>query len=122
MSSVRANSIVKTTGLDNVGIVSEPLGLTKGTMISVEIALTEDIPMGHKVALEDIAKGNPVIRYGQVIGYANKNILQGSWLNETNIEMPQPPALEDIPYQKTRATGLPPLTGYTFQGYRNADG
>ena len=122
MSNRSANTIVKTTGIDNVGIVSEPLGLTKGTTISGGIALTEDIPMGHKVALEDIAIGRPVIRYGQVIGYANKDILQGSWLNETNIEMPQPPALEDIPYQQTAAAGIEPLTGYTFQGYRNADG
>lgn len=122
MSDHSVNTIVKTTAADNVGIVSNPRGLTKGAIVSEGIALTEDIWMGHKVALEDMPKGNPVVRYGQIIGYTNTDVLKGSWLNETNIEMPQPPDLKDIAYKKHKAPDVAPLTGYTFQGYRNADG
>ena len=115
-------TLIKTTPDDNVGIVCNPQGLSKGTVVTDGIILTENIPMGHKVALQDIAQGGTVIRYGQVIGYANTAISKGSWVNETNIEMPQPPSLEDIVYRKAPQPSPAPLTGYTFQGYRNADG
>ncbi len=117
-----ASTIVKTTALDNVGIVSNPSGLPKGTIVPGGIVLTEDIPMGHKVALEDMPDGSPVIRYGQIIGYTNTNMAKGSWLNETNIETPLPPELKEISYNKSVAPVPAPLTGYTFQGFRNADG
>lgn len=108
--------------MDNVGIVPHAMGLSKGAVVLKDIVLTEDVPMGHKVALQDMSAGTPVIRYGQTIGFTNTDVSKGSWLNESNIEMPQPPELKDIPYQKPKATGTMPLTGYTFQGYRNADG
>ena len=122
MSNNSATTIIKTTALDNVGIVCNPLGLTKGAIVSGAIVLTEDIPMGHKLALEDLPKGNPVIRYGQIIGHTNTDITKGSWINETNIEMPLPPELKDISYKKAAAPTPAPLTDYTFRGFRNADG
>ncbi|MEO5999676.1 MAG: galactarate dehydratase [Chitinophagaceae bacterium] len=122
MSYDSSNTIIKTTALDNVGIVCNTLGLRKGTIVPGSIIVTEDIPMGHKVALEDMPAGTPVIRYGQVIGYTISDKMKGSWINETNIETPQPPELKDIPYFKAPAPDSVPLTGYTFQGFRNADG
>ena len=122
MSDPSANTIIKTAPIDNVGIVSSPLGLTKGTTVMGGIVLTEDIPAAHKVAMQDMVKGTPVIRYGQVIGYTNTDVLKGSWLNETNIEIPLPPDLKDITYKQDIIADASPLTGYTFQGYRNADG
>ena len=122
MSDHSTGAIVKTTDLDNVGIVSNPFGLQKGSMVLGGIVLTDDVPMGHKVALQDMPKGSPVIRYGQVIGYTSTDIVKGSWLNETNIEMPQAPALGEIPYKEATPSAAAPITGYTFQGFRNADG
>lgn len=116
------SKIVKTAPADNVGIVSQATGLPKGTVVFDGIELIEEIPMGHKVALEDMPKGSSVIRYGQVIGYTNSDVAKGSWLNEINIDMPQPPELQDIPYKKPTTTDATPLEGYTFQGFRNADG
>ena len=122
MSTKTSNTIVKTAPQDNVAIVSNPTGLTKGTFVSEDIALTEDIPMGHKVALEEMDTGSAVIRYGQIIGFAKTPVSKGGWVNENNIEMPSPPALKDISYIKPGETAAAPLTGYTFQGFRNADG
>ena len=116
------NTIVKTTPTDNVGIVSHPFGLAKGATILDEIIVLQDIPMGHKVALETIPKDHAVIRYGQIIGFANADILRGCWVNETNITMPYPPDLKDIVFEKREETAIKPLEGYTFQGFRNADG
>jgi galactarate dehydratase len=116
------HTIIKTSPQDNVGIIPYPGGLAKGAVVSGNVILSEDIPMGHKVALQDMPNGTAVIRYGQVIGYTSTDIPKGGWLNETNIIMPEPPELENIIYKKTGTSSQEPLTGYTFQGFRNANG
>ena len=88
MSDQTIYKIIQTAPQDNVGIIPHPGGLTKGTIVSEDLVLAEDIPMGHKAALVDMPKGSAVIRYGQVIGYTNTDVVKGSWLNEINITMP----------------------------------
>ncbi|MEA5460935.1 galactarate dehydratase [Arcicella sp. LKC2W] len=116
------NIVIKTTPNDNVAIVANPTGLKRGAIVLDGIELIEDVPMGHKVALQTLQEGDAVIRYNQVIGYANRIIEQGSWINESNISLPQPPNLEDIPYEKPTIPPIELLEGFTFQGYKNADG
>jgi len=116
------NIVIQTTPKDNVGIVASPSGLKKGAVVSGGIVLQEDIPMAHKVALTAFEKGDPIIRYGQPIGYANTSIEKGCWVNESNINLPRPPDLNELPYKKSTAPAIEPLEGYTFQGYKNADG
>lgn len=116
------NIVIQTTPQDNVGIVANPSGLKKGTVVSGGIILQEDIPMGHKVALTPLQKDDAIIRYGQTIGYANRAIEKGNWVNERNINLPQPPDLNEISYVKKTAPVIAPLEGYSFQGYKNADG
>ncbi|MBL7740847.1 MAG: galactarate dehydratase [Chitinophagaceae bacterium] len=122
MSNNPVHTIIKTAPQDNVGIIPYPGGLAKGAFVSGDVILTEDIPMGHKVALQDMPNGTAVIRYGQVIGYTSMDITKGSWLNETNIIMPQPPELENIICKKHDSLPQESLSGYTFQGFRNASG
>lgn len=80
------------------------------------------IPQGHKVALIDIKQDEAVRRYNVIIGYAKEDIKAGSWIHETRLRLPEPPALEHLPM----ATAIPPvepaLEGYTFEGFRNPDG
>jgi galactarate dehydratase len=57
-----------------------------------------------------------------VIGYALKNLPKGSWINEHVIRMPSPPGLEGLPIATIKPPEMPPLEGFTFEGYRNADG
>jgi altronate hydrolase len=52
---------------------------------NILFALKEDIPYGHKFALEDIKKGNPVFKYGQTIGVASRDILQGEHVHADEI-------------------------------------
>jgi galactarate dehydratase len=107
---------------DNVAIVVNSGGLPAGTRFPDGLTLREHVPQGHKVNLTDLAEGEPVVRYGQVIGTAAAPILRGSWIAESRVRMPAPPSLDDLPL----ATKVPPpgekLEGYTFEGYRNADG
>ena len=122
MTITTENTVIQTTPSDNVGIVCNAFGLKKGALILDNIALIEDIPMGHKVALSAINRDDAVIRYGQVIGYANKNIQKGEWINENKLELPQPPDLKDMLLPEAKDVDIKPLMGYTFQGYKNADG
>lgn len=44
------------------------------------------IKAGHKFALQDIPKGNEIIKYGEVIGSATSDIAAGEWVHVHNIE------------------------------------
>src|SRR6202012_4203933 len=46
----------------------------------------------------------------------------GSWINEHVIRMPEPPRLDNLPIATRQAPEMAPLDGFTFEGYRNADG
>ncbi len=116
------NTVIKTNPGDNVGIVCNASGLQKGAAVLDGIILREFIPMGHKVALENISEGKEVIRYGEIIGTANQEIKPGEWVNEFKINLPVPPDLEQINYTQPKSENFEKLEDYTFQGYRNPDG
>lgn len=107
---------------DNVGIIVDPEGTTTGHMSPSGLRVREPIPQSHKIALGPIAMGEPVLRYGQVIGYANRSIQEGSWVREEFIDLPLPPRLDELPLATALPSPLPALSGYTFEGFRNADG
>jgi galactarate dehydratase len=106
---------------DNVAIVVNDTGLAAGAQLSSGTTLRENVPQGHKVALSDIAKGAPVRRYNVVIGYAAEALPAGSWVNEQRLLMPSAPALEGLPVGTRNSPLAPPIEGYSFLGYRNAD-
>ena len=49
------------------------------------VTLKEDLTMGHKVALRDIRKGEPVIKYGFPIGEASADIAEGEHIHTHNL-------------------------------------
>ena len=107
---------------DNVAIVANRGGLHPGAEFACGLRLVEQIPQGHKVALADIGEGETIRRYGEVIGHAAAPIAQGSWVKEALVQMPDAPSFDNLPTPNGGAIRLPPLEGYTFEGYRNADG
>ena len=107
---------------DNVAILVNEGGLPAGTRFKSGLMLVEDIPEAHKVALIDISEGAPILRYGAVIGFANCAIGKGSWVHEERMRMPAAPSLDDLPLATATPAPLPPLTGYTFEGFVNDDG
>ncbi|PHV70102.1 hydrolase [Sporanaerobium hydrogeniformans] len=46
-----------------------------------ELIATTDIPKGHKIAIRTIAKEEPILKYGVVIGKATEVINKGSWVH-----------------------------------------
>lgn len=113
---------VKVHALDNVAIIVNEGGLPKGTQFDSGLVLTEDIPEAHKVALVDLPMGAPIVRYGVTIGYAAVGIARGSWVHEGVTRVPEPPSLESLPLATAVPSPLPPLEGYTFEGFLNQDG
>ena len=107
---------------DNVAIVANDGGLPPGTVFPSGLTLVDKVPQGHKVALVDLPQGAPVLRYNVVIGTALRDIPAGSWVHERLLEMPAARELTGLPIATVKPPPLPPLEGYTFEGYRNADG
>ncbi|WP_407310452.1 galactarate dehydratase [Pseudomonas sp. nanlin1] len=107
---------------DNVVVVVNDQGVAQGSRFPDGLTVIEGVPQSHKVATVDIAEGGEVRRYGQVIGYALQPIAQGSWVKENQLAMPSAPPLDSLPMADAVPAPLPALEGYTFEGYRNADG
>lgn len=118
----RPPHIIRMHAADNVAIVANVGGLEAGTVLEGGLTLLERVPQAHKVALVDLPEGAPVLRYGIAIGYALRPIQAGSWVHERLLRMPEARTLEGLPKASVRPPPLPPLEGYTFEGYRNPDG
>lgn len=54
----------------------------------VEISIAENIPKYHKFAVRDIAKGEAVRKYGEMIGVATQSCSKGSHVHEHNLASP----------------------------------
>ena len=79
---------------DTVGVVVIE-GLKAGTDMTVVVTADDssfklkskmDVPIGHKVALADIKKGDTVWKYGQDIGKAVADIRQGEHVHVHNLK------------------------------------
>jgi galactarate dehydratase len=121
MSQTRCLSI-QVDPRDNVAVVVNAGGLPAGSLLDDGTRLLDAVPQGHKVALQDIRRDSPVLRYGEVIGHALDDIARGRWIDEDMLRMPAAPALDDLPIATRRPPAVEALEGYTFEGYRNADG
>lgn len=50
------------------------------------VTTTEEIPPCHKIAIAAIAQGEHIIKYGEIIGGAQKDIVVGNWVSHLNID------------------------------------
>ncbi len=88
MSRIRA-IVMKSS--DNTATAVETI--EPGTGITLDVAgqqirlhVTETIPFGHKLAVRDIAKGTSIIKYGETIGTATRDIMTGQHVHVHNME------------------------------------
>jgi len=62
--------------------------ISQGTELEVNdeiIKINQDIPLGHKFALNSIQEGEKIMKYGQIIGIATEDISIGDWVHTHNI-------------------------------------
>lgn len=80
------NNALRINLTDNVIIALQ--ALKKGDAAIVEnkkiFEVMEDIQAGHKIALESIAAGEKIYRYGEPIVEATRTINRGEWVHVHN--------------------------------------
>ena len=105
--------------LDNVATAIDTVDAGKA---SSGIKASQRIPKGHKMALQKIAKGEPIRKFGQVIGFAKADIAPGQWVHEHNVEMGE--FSRDYAFAKDakKEIILPAEQQRTFEGFRRASG
>src|SRR5437588_7045835 len=80
------NAAIHLHPTDNVAIARVPLSAGQAIRVDGETIHVEDaIPAGHKVALAAIPTGQPLIRYGQMIGRARMRIEPGRHVHTHNV-------------------------------------
>jgi altronate hydrolase len=79
-------STIRLNPTDNVVVAATDLPPEK-EILSGSVVTVEKIPAGHKVATEHIPVGVPIRKYGQVIGYASRNIQPGEHVHIHNVEV-----------------------------------
>lgn len=78
---------IKIAERDNVLISLS--GMEKGMELEIAgkpMKIRNNVPPAHKIALEDIAEGELVFKYGYPIGKAIRNIRQGDWIHSHNMK------------------------------------
>ena len=84
---------LKVDDLDNVATIFAN-GITDGTEVEVRdkkgnseiITVHGDVPYGHKIALQDIAPGEHIMKYGECIGAASHPISKGDYVHVHNLD------------------------------------
>ena len=110
------NKIVQITPRDMVAVALQPLAANEAVSYGAgEVTPLSDIPMGHKVALRDIKKGEPVIKYGFPIGEATEDIPKGGHVHSHNLHTLLSGA-HDYEYHPTHPK-LEAREPVTFMGY-----
>lgn len=115
------SAVIQLHEKDNVGVCKAalPAGVE---LLESNLTLRDDIPAMHKVALAAIAKGAPIIKYGQIIGFAGQQIQRGDHVHSHNCLMGE--LEKDYGFcRHARPTELvAPEQRATFQGYRRPSG
>ncbi|GAA3615315.1 UxaA family hydrolase [Flavivirga amylovorans] len=84
-------ALIKIHNDDNVATALEKLSIglvsfrdTEKKIVQVDVI--ETINAGHKIALKDLKQGEPIVKYGVIIGYASIPIGLGTWIHLHNLE------------------------------------
>src|SRR3982074_3459976 len=102
------------------GVLIARSSLPPGMVVAEGVSTVERIPAGHKVAIRPIASGEPIRRYGQIIGFATAAIAPGQHVHTQNCGMGD--------FAKASALGVDvtPTPNFdlpaSFDGIRRPDG
>src|SRR5262245_19032908 len=109
---------------DDVAIAKKELAA--GTVLEdgpARIEVRADIKPGHKVARHAVRRGDPVRRYGQVIGFATQDIAVGDHVHTQNVDIGELSADRyEVGVDVTPVSFYPPDQMRYFDGYQRDDG
>jgi altronate hydrolase len=106
---------------DNIAIakqlIPEGVNLSAG---NGAFCTKDRIDFGHKVAQVDIASGQPIRKFGQIIGFATERIEAGQWVHVHNVT---PGELSlDYAFSSEIPPDPDPIIGRTFEGIKRSNG
>ncbi|MBL0402559.1 altronate dehydratase [Microvirga aerilata] len=104
---------------DNSAVAVDPI--VPGSILH-GITAKSRVPRGHKIALAPIAQGEPILKFGQIIGFASQPVEAGEWLHEHNVEMHAFAREYHFAEDARAETILPVEAQATFQGFRRQNG
>lgn len=116
------NAFIILNPSDTVGVALQDI--PKGTKLTTEkgnVTLTEDVNRGHKFALQPIAEGENIVKYGFPIGHATQAIVQGAWVHTHNAATNLSGELE-YQYNPIEIHNDIPKDSRTFMGYKRPNG
>ncbi len=114
--------LLKIDSRDNVAVALNDL-VNKEIIEQDDLSVTiqKDIPRAHKVALEDIVKGQNIVKYGYPIGHALSDIPKGGHVDASNIKTNLEGVLE-YKYEPEFTNNVYENRNLTFKGYRRKTG
>lgn len=119
-------AVLLTAG-DHVAIAKQ--SLLPGTVLVMddgsELRVSQMVPTGHKVAIQPVASGDPVVRYGQQIGFATQDIAVGQHVHVQNLSIKDMGSLTldyDFCADYQPVELVPESERRTFMGFKRKDG
>jgi altronate hydrolase len=117
------NPFLRLSAQDNVAIARANVSAGDTlTFEGAELRVRENIPMGHKVAISDIAEGQIVYKYGEDIGTARRAIRRGEWVHTHNVKFDVKDRDWAFSTNVSDLRDIPLAEPATFLGYARADG
>src|SRR5262245_39414302 len=86
------------------------------------VTATARILRGHKMAVQPIAKGQPILKFGQIIGFASEDIAPGAHIHTHNCSYAEFERDYAFAQDAREEALLPPEARATFEGYRRGNG
>ncbi|AFK85198.1 MULTISPECIES: UxaA family hydrolase [Thermoanaerobacterium] len=114
---------IKINPSDNVAVALK--NLKKGDVISLgdkRLVIADDVPKGHKFALNEIKEGHDVVKYGYPIGHALSDIPEGAWVHTHNIKTNLGDILNYVYDKKEAVEATQHDYDITFKGYKRKTG
>lgn len=110
---------------DDVAIARIPLN--RGVTLRLPdgdtlVEMKQRVQSGHKFALHEIAQGQPVLRYGSIIGFATQPIEAGAHVHSHNLAVGELKQEYEYGVDVRPIDFVPPQQRRTFMGYRRPDG
>jgi altronate hydrolase len=86
MSRENLSPVIRLDEADNVVVAR--VEIPAGIFVADENVTTlHEVPLGHKIATRPIAKGEAVLKYNTIIGFAGEDIEPGCWMHSHNVLM-----------------------------------
>jgi altronate hydrolase len=109
---------------DNVAVALD--NLASGIEVQPGLVTSQRIAKGHKLAIAPIGAGEPVRKFGQIIGFASVPIAPGEWIHEHNCGMGKEGGAFSRDYDfgagVVPVDFVPEAERATFEGYRRSNG